>query len=151
MTDCGCSIRKPIEKGLGSMYTPCSSNIEKVSRALCPIAITMWRLFNTVPSAKQTPVTCRSAFSFAPSEVDVSRRFGTKSTKGSWRKCTTLESNIISPPRRIISARIRSTIVTSLNVPMWGLLKKRISGGAPAFTNSSSTLRPRCRLSFTWL
>ena len=37
-----------------------------------------------------------------------------------------------------------STIVTRRNVPICGLATYRISGGAPALTNSVSTLRPRC-------
>ncbi len=35
-----------------------------------------------------------------------------------------------------------STIETRRNVPICGLLDHRISSGAPAATNSSSTLRP---------
>ena len=48
-------------------------------------------------------------------------------------------------------ARMCSTIDTSRNVPMCGLLTYSISSGAPASTNSRSTLRPWCSLSLIWL
>ncbi len=50
-----------------------------------------------------------------------------------------------------MSARIFSTMLTRRNVPMCGLATKRISSGAPALTNSASTLRVRWRGSLIWL
>ena len=40
MSICGCSMRKPMAKGLGLMDTPALSRDKKVSRALCPMATT---------------------------------------------------------------------------------------------------------------
>ena len=50
-----------------------------------------------------------------------------------------------------MSARIFSIMLTSRKVPMCGLLTNRISSGAPALTNSASTLRVRWRGSLIWL
>ena len=44
-----------------------------------------------------------------------------------------------------MSARIFSTMPTRRKVPMCGFATNRISSGAPALTNSFSTLRVRCR------
>ena len=57
----------------------------------------------------------------------------------------------ISPPSAPISARIFSIMLTSRKVPMCGLETNRISSGAPALTNSVSTLRVRWRGSLIWL
>ncbi len=56
-----------------------------------------------------------------------------------------------SPPSPSMVALRLSTMVTRRKVPMWGLASVRISSGAPARTNSVSTLRPRNRGSLIWL
>ena len=122
-------MRKPIENGLASMNTPRSCNTAKVSRALWPSASTTWSAVICSPLASVTP------------------RMSPASICTSVTRC----SKRTSPPSAMISARIFSTTPTSLKVPMCGLATKRISSGAPAFTNSFKTLRVRCRGSLIWL
>jgi hypothetical protein len=52
ISDCGCSMRKPIENGLAS-NTPRSCSIAKVSRALWPSASTTWSARSCSPLAGQ--------------------------------------------------------------------------------------------------
>ena len=67
------------------------------------------------------------------------------------RRSISFCSKRISPPSDSISARIFSTMLTRRNVPICGLATYRISSGAPALTNSVSTLRVRWRGSLIWL
>ncbi len=53
ISDCGCSMRKPIENGLASMNTPRSCSIAKVSRALWPSASTTWSARSSLLAAGQ--------------------------------------------------------------------------------------------------
>ncbi|MNT43011.1 hypothetical protein D3C72_1794620 [compost metagenome] len=124
ISDCGCSTRKPIENGFASMYTPRRCSISKVSRALWPMASTTWLLAMVSPLSSTTP------------------RTWPPSLPGSMSRSTTLLLKRYSPPSRSIFARISSTILTRRKVPMCGLLTYMISSGAPALTNSVSTLRP---------
>ena len=48
-------MRKPIENGFGSMATPWSSSVRKVSRALWPTASTTWSVRISSPLASRTP------------------------------------------------------------------------------------------------
>ncbi|KJR45280.1 hypothetical protein UF75_4312 [Desulfosporosinus sp. I2] len=68
-------------------------------------------------SSKRTPVTC-------PSLISIS---------------VTIELKRTSPPRLITCSLILLTVSFKRSVPIWGLLKYIISGGAPACTNSLST------------
>ena len=64
----------------------------------------------------------------------------------STRKSSTNVLNRTSPPRRLISSRIFLTTRRSTSVPICGFCLYKISFGAPAATNSSSTLRIRASL-----
>ena len=54
-------------------------------------------------------------------------------------KLVNLVSNLYSPPKDNISLRIFISIFLSTSVPIWGLLRYRISGAAPNLTKVSST------------
>ena len=127
-------MRKPSENGLASTNTPRACSIAKVSRALWPSASTTWSARSSSPSARVTP-----------------RRWRTPSASISTSTSSTRLPKRTSPPSDSMVARMCSTIDTSRKVPMCGLLTYRISSGAPAATNSSSTLRPWCCLSLIWL
>ena len=144
MSDCGCSMRKPIENGLGSRWTPRDCSMAKVSRALWPSAKTTWS------AAISSPVSAASA---ARPSLRAAVRIVTRprSAPLSMRTSTRRAPKRTSPPSRSISWRMRSTTPTSRKVPMCGLATKRISSGAPARTNSSITLRVRWRGSLIWL
>ncbi|MNT50238.1 hypothetical protein D3C72_1871510 [compost metagenome] len=92
-----------MENGLASMYTPRACSISKVSRALWPSAITTWSDSSCSPFSSTTPRSWRC------------------SPSPSSRTSVTLCSKRISPPSSMMVARIFSTIVTSLKVPMCGL------------------------------
>ena len=127
-------MRSPIAKGFASMNTPRSYSIAKVSRALWPSAST------TGPAGSSSPVGCSALATVTP-----------RSWPDSMRRSISFCSKRTSPPSDSISARIFSTMLTSRNVPMCGLATYRISSGAPALTNSVSTLRVRWRGSLIWL
>ena len=93
-------MRKPTEKGLGSMNTPRACSIAKVSRALWPSASTTWSARICSPEASVTP-------RIAPASIATSVTGARKHT---------------SPPSDTICARIFSIIETSRKVPMCGLL-----------------------------
>ena len=128
-------MRKPIENGLASMNTPRACSIAKVSRALWPSASTTW--------------SARSCLAVGQGDAaHVARAGGVGLDQ---QVVDAAAEKRISPPSASIVARMCSTIDTSRNVPMCGLLTYRISSGAPAATNSVSTLRPWCCLSLIWL
>ena len=118
-------MRTPIESGLACIDTPAASSASKVSRALWPIASTTWRASMLLPSARVSPSMRRPPSRSRPTANDVTRA-----------------PNRYSPPSASICVRMRSTIVTSRKVPTCGLETVRISSGAPAATNSCSSLRP---------
>ena len=93
----------------------------KVSRALWPSASTTWSARN-----------CSSPCQRHAAHAAIVGRIGQPRSAG---RSTRLPKRI-SPPSASISARIFSTMPTSRNVPMCGLLTYRISSGAPALTNS---------------
>ena len=116
---CGCSIRTPMAKGFCSKAKPFSYSMVKVSLALCPNASTTSEASRRSFPLISTPVTM-------PFSEKIS---------------VTLEKKRTSPPKDMIFCRISFTTPRSKSVPMWGLLSYKISFGAPAATNSSSTFR----------
>ena len=120
-------MRTPIEKGLASICTPRSwSIVEGVARAVADRQHDMIGLQIVAGVEVQAAHPARS--------VGPRSRCRCPSTRCSKR---------YSPPSASIVSRMLSTIVTSRKVPMCGCASVRISGGAPALTNSVSTLRPR--------
>ena len=122
-------MRKPTENGLASRNTPRRCSMAKVSRALWPSASTSCSQSICSPLASVRP----------------------RSAPASMCRSVTCCSKRMVPPSASISARIFSIMLTSRKVPMCGLLTYRISSGAPALTNSVSTLRVRWRGSEIWL
>ena len=106
ISDCGCSMRKPIENGLASMCTPRACSISKVSRALWPSASTTWSASQSCsPPASVTPRTCRCRLAVLDQQV----------------VDALLEADLAAQRARSARACF-STIVTSRKVPMCGLL-----------------------------
>ena len=105
--------------GFCSMNTPRRWSISKVSRAEWPTASTTWLASICSPPSSSTP----------------------RSVPASISKSVTLVPKRYSPPRRSISARMLSTIVTRRKVPICGLETYMISSGAPALTNSARSFR----------
>ena len=120
----GCSMRAPTEKGLACRGRPRLSRSWNTSLALWPTARMAWEhsMVSRWPrDSTSRPVSCPA-----------------------WdRMPVTLAEKRTSPPRAMISSRMRRTTPGSRSVPMWGLASVRISSGAPALTSSSSTLRMR--------
>ena len=135
-------MRKPIENALACIAMPRSYNMANVSRALWPSASTTWLAAIAYKRPDAVSQTCSASKLCMPALLPGARCNCTSTT------CCPKRT---SPPSTSMRARRFSTTLTNLKVPICGCASYKISGGAPACTNSFITLRPRWRGSRIWL
>ena len=163
-------MRTPAENGLRSIAAPAARTASNVSRAECPHASTTRRagmrltadaggfpsgaspagaggsLSGTSPAdAGSSPAGASPALR-APSvrgtcAAPLSRTSTAASTPSSKCSPTSCAWKRTSPPAATMRRRRARTTSTSLSVPMCGFACQRISRGAPASANASSTWR----------
>ena len=117
MSDCGCSMRTPMENGFGSVCTPRACSMSRTDR---------------VPNA-QVPARSGLASIVLAVRQQLRRRHGVARRSSIHDKVGDARAKPVARRQGFQDglARIRSTMVTSRNVPTCGLLLTRISLRCP--------------------